>query len=614
MSRRPRVLFVITDGRGALHSDVSDTASTQPHVTFMPNDRDRVLASRAKRVVFVRSGTQILPELAATLEASRGSGALVPGIAARLDQAQLTVAAVTTEGTAVPLKAALAALDGPASEDPVVLRGRALAWLPVRVRAVACAGLAEPQAASTTVQAVRDLAARFTELSSVRSTSVVVNRALDVVRREIARSVGLLVKADPAKRSECLDALAESRALGFDMRAMNAASATTLAVTYAFPPFLDTSGFVTARRFALAGTPYDVVTQDMAGHRPLDERSLALADRELGDTLLVRGRAAFGSWVTIEKFCRAGMKQIEDAESAKGAYQHLYSRSMWAASTVLAAWYKARHPHTPWVAELSDPLVQRPNGERRPNPFPDNDILREIDSAARALGRNGFSGEGFFEAVEWMAYALADEIIFTNENQRDFMLGDFYDSELAERARSVSRISHHPVPPPELYTVTPPIDTLPADVITVAYFGRFYAVRGVEDLLAPFAALEPDERSRLRLLIFTTDLEETREAVAAHPAADCVEVRAALPYFEFLATASAVDWLVVADARRPPEFSINPYLPSKLADYLGSGTPVWGLVEPGSVMSREPLAAMSTLGDVDAAVEVLRSTILRSRD
>ena len=249
------------------------------------------------------------------------------------------------------------------------------------------------------------------------------------------------------------------------------------------------------------------------------------------------------------------------------------------------------------------------NGERRENPLPDNPIVAEISAAAERLGRPKWEGTGFFEAVEWMAYALADEVVFTNENQRSFMLADFYDAALAERALSVSTISHHPVPPERLYTVGSPSEQLVAGRTTIGYFGRFYAVRGADDLLAPFGELTSDERARVRLVIFTTEVEETRAVVAAHAAADCVEVFDALPYFDFLATTRSVDWLMIADAHRPAEFAINPYLPSKLADYVGSHTPIWGLTEDGSVLSREPLAAKSPLGDAAAGAEVLRGIL-----
>lgn len=606
-----RVAFVVTDGDHAEHLETElGAANVQWAVVLPAANPGSLAASAAKHVVFMRTSTQVPSGLLDALSGRLRKAALVPGAPAAIDDADLLAKAVTTAGTALPRKAALAALAGGPTEHPSVLRARAIASHRIAVRRLAGPRAIDTLEAEPPRDVIAAAADEFVALATVNDGSPAVRAALDVVRKDLAGLVGRVLRANPGLRADALASLADARRLGFDMQEVNAQSARTLAIAYAFPPFLDTSGFVTARRFALTGEPYDVVTQDMTGHRPIDERSLGLAEGELGSKMLVSGRAAFGSWVTIEKFCRKGMARIEDAEAEKGPYEALYSRSMWAASTVLGAWYKARHPDVPWTAELSDPLVQRPNGERRQNPFPDNDILQEIDAAARRLGRPGWAGEGFFEAVEWMAYALADEVIFTNENQREFMLGDFYDAELARRARAISTVSHHPVPPNPMYEVAAPADGLPTGFITVAYFGRFYAVRGVSDLLDPFAELSEAERARLRFMIFTTEVEETRQAVAKHPAAQCVEVRDALPYFEFLATARAVDWLIVADAHRPPEFPLNPFLPSKLADYLGTGTPIWALAEPGSVLSREPVAAVSPLGDVHAAAEVIRSHIL----
>src|SRR5690606_3230561 len=118
-------------------------------------------------------------------------------------------------------------------------------------------------------------------------------------------------------------------------------------------------------------------------------------------------------------------------EAEAGAYSSVYSRSMWIAPSVLGAWYKSRNPRTPWHAELSDPLAYRPNGDPRPNLFPDNPILDEIRGAVARAQQPDWHGTRFFEAVEWMIYALADVIYFTNENQRDFMLSAFPNRELA---------------------------------------------------------------------------------------------------------------------------------------------------------------------------------------
>jgi len=134
-------------------------------------------------------------------------------------------------------------------------------------------------------------------------------------------------------------------------------------------------------------------------------------------------------------------------------------------------------------------------------------------------------------------------------------------------------------------------------------------VRGVGELLDPLALLGPAERSRLRLLIFSETDAEVRGEVEAHAARDCVEVRPALGYFDFLATATRLDWLIVTDAIKPASFPVNPYLPSKYADYGGSGSRIWGVVEEGSVLSGSLLDARSVAGDASSALDVLRGIL-----
>jgi hypothetical protein len=64
---------------------------------------------------------------------------------------------------------------------------------------------------------------------------------------------------------------------------------------------------------------------------------------------------------------------------------------------------------------------------------------------------------------------------------------------------------------------------------------------------------------------------------------------------------------VVADARAKAIHGVNPYLPSKYAEYRDSGSRVWAIVEPGSMLSTLPVDAATELGDTDAAATFLRS-------
>ena len=76
---------------------------------------------------------------------------------------------------------------------------------------------------------------------------------------------------------------------------------------------------------------------------------------------------------------------------------------------------------------------------------------------------------------------------------------------------------------------------------------------------------------------------------------------------EFLNLTTRFDVLVVNDAETTAHHRVNPYLPSKLADYVGSGTPVWAICEDGSELSEmEGIAYKSRLGDIDATLACLR--------
>jgi hypothetical protein len=90
---------------------------------------------------------------------------------------------------------------------------------------------------------------------------------------------------------------------------------------------------------------------------------------------------------------------------------------------------------------------------------------------------------------------------------------------------------------------------------------------------------------------------------------DVVVAAPYVPYLEFLNLTTRMDVLLVNDARTRGIHETNPYLPSKWSDYRGSGTDVWAVVEPGSVLSTQDVAYRSELGDVDDAVRVLRAIV-----
>src|SRR5699024_5558772 len=82
-----------------------------------------------------------------------------------------------------------------------------------------------------------------------------------------------------------------------------------------------------------------------------------------------------------------------------------------------------------------------------------------------------------------------------------------------------------------------------------------------------------------------------------------------LGYLEFLATLTRMDVLLVNDSLTSEFYTVNPYLPSKVSDYLGARKPIWAVVEPGSVLSNMEFPYKTNLGDVSGVVRTLRQII-----
>ena len=89
--------------------------------------------------------------------------------------------------------------------------------------------------------------------------------------------------------------------------------------------------------------------------------------------------------------------------------------------------------------------------------------------------------------------------------------------------------------------------------------------------------------------------------------ADVISVNAMLGFLPYLNLTTRFDVLLITDFATRPHFDPNPFLPAKLADYLGSGSRIWAVHEPGSVLSTFEVDYSSELGDEVSATRILRA-------
>lgn len=381
--------------------------------------------------------------------------------------------------------------------------------------------------------------------------------------------------------------------------------ARDLVVAYTFPPYVDPSAVVAAKRVREAGRPVDVLLNALGGMRRTDP----MLDRIAGDLVVRRyevpSPSHFASWASMSRFAALGLQQALAWDREGPGYERVYSRAQLAASHLLAARFALLRPEVAWTAEFSDPLSLDADGRPRRAAASPGLLLRRLTEGFAAAGLEAPRSGNAFEWAEAVAYAFADTIVFTNPHQRDLMLSRIEDDALRARAEQRAEVSPHPTLPPEFYALHEPPIELDPSVRHLAYFGSFYASRGLGTVLAALEGLPETLRERLHLHVFTSDRSALDEEVARRGLGRAVTSRPYAGYLDFLALSRQMDVLVVNDAVTVDTFEANPYLPSKWSDYRGSGRPVWGLVEPGSSLDRQPLDHRSSAGHVTAAVQVL---------
>ncbi|HET9873256.1 MAG TPA: glycosyltransferase [Propionibacteriaceae bacterium] len=468
----------------------------------------------------------------------------------------------------------------------------------------------EPSAAAAYQREVDDRLATIARLEATvaksQSVRTVIPRLIDASTMMVNR----FLQAQPERHREAIMGIRRRGLTNIRFDLLNRGVARHLAILYVALPYADTSALVAARRIREAQVLVDVLSSDMSSLRGRDEQAWVIWQEFVDQVSETATAPTPAWWPGINAFCHAGLEQIEAWEDRKGAYRSVYSRAMWPAAHLLAALYKLRHPETPWLAEFSDPLRYGTRSEQRLSTGdPDPGLMEELSSGLVQRGFTPPEGDNLYQWIEALVYALADTILFTNEHQRSYMLGYCEDPALTSRALAHSEVEAHPTLPKEFYALAESSYPLDPNLVNVAYFGVFYATRGLSEVVGALQSLSPAVRAKLRLHVFTANPKALRQEMGAAGLDDVVVANEYVSYVEFLRLTTLFDALLVNDARTAESHSLNPYLPSKWSDYAGSGTPIWGVVERGSVLSTRPLAYRSVLGDIDSARAVLEKLV-----
>lgn len=202
----------------------------------------------------------------------------------------------------------------------------------------------------------------------------------------------------------------------------------------------------------------------------------------------------------------------------------------------------------PWVAHFSDPWVD--------NAFHRRNVLANIVN--RQLER---------EVV-----AAADRLIFTSREALDLVMGKY-----PTAWRLKATVLPHTYDP-ALYSAP----VLDARGPVLRYLGNFYGHRTPVPLFRALQAILAAEPALLDG-VHVELVGQMPRRMRLHPTLrglpeGLVRLVDTVPYSQSLRLMSDADLLLLIDG--PDDLSV--FLPSKLVEYLGAGTPIFGIVPPGT--------------------------------
>ncbi len=401
----------------------------------------------------------------------------------------------------------------------------------------------------------------------------------------------------------------KAKLINFPFDMFNTKKAKKLVAAYCFPPYVDTSGVVVSKRIRTDGELVDVIYNNMDTRRDINHNLSLIANEFIDSKFELDTPTTFSEWQGMQDYVDRGMKIINKQVTTKGHYKKLYSRAMWPASHFLAYAYKIKHHKVQWTAEFSDPVIYNIHGQERKGVITNKAFLEDVKKELARVKAPIPDSDNIFFWCEYLSYVFADVILFTNENQKNYMLKRFPVQEIKPLVLQKCNVNHHPILPEMFYNVQESNYPINTDFVNLAYFGAFYQTRKLNELIDALEMLDQEQADKIKIHVFTENADLFRKKIKGTQLASVFQINPYADYFEFLSLTKKFDCLIVNDAATKGVKEINPYLPSKVSDYLGSGTSIWGVVEEGSVLSTLDLSFKSPLGDAEAAKNVLQKLL-----
>ena len=208
----------------------------------------------------------------------------------------------------------------------------------------------------------------------------------DLMVDHAAEGIRQLLLESPDLHQAVVEEVRRRRIPRMPWSVVNRGRATQLALLFGYPPFLDPSSIVAAKRLTQLGRITDVVSQDISTLREQDPGATVIASEYVDRSVMLPGLRRFSDWGSVRGYVEDALAQVAELEADAGAYESMYSRALAAHAHFAAALVKLRSPELHWVAEFSDPLLRNAHGGWREEQMEDDWLRRRLAGALKASG------------------------------------------------------------------------------------------------------------------------------------------------------------------------------------------------------------------------------------
>lgn len=262
-------------------------------------------------------------------------------------------------------------------------------------------------------------------------------------------------------------------------------------------------------------------------------------------------------------------KYVHDAlkEFEKKDYRYLFTSIAPGISHIAGYRIKKKHPEVKWYASFSDPFKGSPFKKADLN---DRSIIYRI-----AYGVGAYCL--YNDRYEELAVNNADRLIFICEEQRDFTLRQYPNYEELLKKSIVMPLTY--IPEWEMYRKILDAPIPSNEVRQAVHLGRLYGARKPDTFLEALKELKEEDEHLAEKIVFhqyseiqAPDVRKVKE----YGLEDLFIMHDRVSYEESIEIMKKADVLVLFDTLMPDE-PTQPYLPSKIVEYLLLKKPILGI-------------------------------------